>query len=123
MDKFQDGLDLFAKYNVDFAYDFILPYGDAHATILPTWEEREEKYESHHPKNPQSDIRIFIDGEIMEEDQKRIFQYISDIIDRTPLESELRKKNMWFSYHVTIHGTPSIPVKFTSIFEGYVDFR
>ncbi len=123
MDKFQDGLDLFAKYDVKFAYDFTLKYGDAHATILPTWEEREEKYNSLHPQNPQTDIRIFIDGEMIDEDRNRILKYIRDIINKTPLESELREKNMWFSFHLTIHGTPTNPIHILSISDDYIDFR
>jgi len=33
-DKFKEGMNLFEKYNVDFAYDFKLKYGSAYATIL-----------------------------------------------------------------------------------------
>lgn len=111
MTDIEKGLAIFEKNNVKLSYKFRLTYGTAHATIFPNWKERENDRQALEDENSQTDIRAFVDYEILTKDRLQIWNYIREIINKTNLEAELKENDMFIGLHITICGNPSIPMQ------------
>ena len=106
MDTMELGISLFEKNNVKMSYKFRMAYGSASATLFPTWQDRENQRSN---ENPQTDIRMFTDDEVMSLDRMHMINHIRKIVNKTNLENDLKENNLFFGLNIIISGMPSLP--------------
>jgi len=119
---FDKGLKIFKKNKIKLDYQFIMDYGHANVTLFPSWEERENR-RNDEDESSQTDIRLFIDHEILADDQVRMIGYIKDLIRKTSLEKDLKQNNMFIGLNTTIWGRPSTQIQLSSPSPDMIELR
>jgi len=123
MDKMEKGKELFEKHDVSMSYNFRMDYGIGHVVFFPNWKEIEDER-----RENQKDLQTgkFIDDEILNKHRSQMFNHIREIVNKTNLEKELHENGLFFGIHITISGTPSIPLPLSqsnSDYDEYVELK
>lgn len=104
----EKGRELFEKHNILLTYKFRMKYGTGNVLIMPNWKEREDEHKKEN--NPQTDLRFFSDYKILQKDRIRMWEYVSEIVNKTTLQDELHENDMFLMVRTTIWGNPTNPM-------------